>query len=91
MDDRDRFGPALADGTGRAGAGSRRAGLDSRRRPWHRWNLLPRTVQLCVHCRANPAGFWVSGVNAAVVRRPWCLPCCDGLDLAGCEVTPFRP
>jgi hypothetical protein len=22
--------------------------------------LLPHTVQLCIHCRHNPAGFWVS-------------------------------
>ena len=52
-------------------------------------SLVPRTVQLCVHCRVNPAGFWVAGPNAAVVRRPWCLPCCAGLDLAACRVVPF--
>ena len=22
--------------------------------------LLPHTIQLCIHCRQNPAGFWVS-------------------------------
>ncbi len=51
--------------------------------------LLPRTVQLCVHCRENPAGFWVSLKNAAVTRRPWCLSCCHGLDRRRCVITPF--
>jgi hypothetical protein len=52
---------------------------------------LPVTVQLCIRCRANPAGFWVSRKNSHVVRRPWCLFCCQGLDRGGCEVIPFRP
>jgi NMD protein affecting ribosome stability and mRNA decay len=47
------------------------------------------TVQFCVHCGQRPAGFWVSRSNAAVVRRPWCLACCDELDRAHCDVTPF--
>jgi hypothetical protein len=51
--------------------------------------LLPRTVQLCIRCTQNPAGFWVTGKDANVVRRPWCLTCCQDLDLSGCEVTPF--
>jgi hypothetical protein len=51
--------------------------------------LLPRTVQLCIHCHQNPAGYWVTSKNSSVVRRPWCLTCCQDLDLSGCEVTPF--
>jgi hypothetical protein len=51
---------------------------------------LPRgTRQLCICCRENPAGFWVSLQDAAVVRRPWCLACCARLDRAQCEVVPF--
>jgi hypothetical protein len=44
--------------------------------------LLPRTLQLCIHCRESPAGFWVSRKNAKTVRRPWCLACCEELDRA---------
>jgi len=51
--------------------------------------LIPRTVQLCIHCQRNPAGFWVSRMNASVVRRPWCLTCCQDLVPSGCDVTPF--
>ena len=51
--------------------------------------VLPRTHQLCIHCRRSPAGFWVSGKNCTVVRRPWCLACCHDLDRARCDVTPF--
>jgi hypothetical protein len=32
--------------------------------------LLPRTIQLCIHCRQNPAGFWVSRGTARTLRRP---------------------
>jgi hypothetical protein len=49
----------------------------------------PRTHQLCIHCRQSPAGFWVSGKTYAVVRRPWCLACCQDLDRARCDVTRF--
>jgi hypothetical protein len=42
--------------------------------------LLPRTVQLCIHCQENPAGFWVSGKGGQTARRPWCLSCCEALD-----------
>ena len=52
-------------------------------------SLLPRTVQLCIHCHQNPAGFWVSRNSASVARRPWCLTCCQDLDLSSCHVTPF--
>jgi hypothetical protein len=51
--------------------------------------LLPHTVQLCTHCRQNPAGFWVSRTGGQTVRRPWCLSCCQGLDRDRCDVTPF--
>jgi len=49
----------------------------------------PRTFQLCIHCLAKPAGFWVSRKDSRVVRRPWCLSCCEDLDRARCDVTPF--
>jgi len=52
-----------------------------------RW--LPRTVQLCVHCRENQARFWVSRQGDRTARRPWCLPCSNGLDLGRCEVIPL--
>jgi hypothetical protein len=32
-----------------------------------------RTIQLCIHCMENPAGFWVSRRSGRVVHRPWCL------------------
>ena len=51
--------------------------------------LPPHAVRLCVHCRANPAGFWVSGKSARTVRRPWCLSCCDVLDRGRHDVTGF--
>ncbi len=51
--------------------------------------LLPHTVQLCIHCRGNPAGFWVSGTGATTVRRPWCLSCCEELDRDRCDMIPF--
>jgi hypothetical protein len=52
-------------------------------------SLLPRTIQLCIHCRQGPAGFWVSRKNSAVSHRPWCLSCCLELDRASCDVVPF--
>jgi hypothetical protein len=48
-----------------------------------------RTVQLCIHCQENPAGFWVGGLGSKVVHRPWCLSCCQELDQELCEVIPF--
>jgi hypothetical protein len=51
--------------------------------------LLPRTVQLCIHCRQNPAGFWVSCRGGQTVRRPWCVSCCQELDQDRCDVIPF--
>jgi hypothetical protein len=51
--------------------------------------LLPRTVQLCIHCQQNPAGFWVRRNSNEVSRRPWCLTCCQHLDPRPCDVIPF--
>ena len=51
--------------------------------------LLPHTVHLCMHCRENPAGFWVSHKSAQAVRRPWCLSCCDTLDQDRYDVVRF--
>ena len=48
-----------------------------------------RTIQICIHCHQNPAGFWVSRNGSQVVRRPWCLSCCQQLDRDRCDVTPF--
>ena len=57
-----------------------------------RTRILParllHTIQLCIHCRERPAGFWVSRAGAKTVRRPWCLSCCEGLDRY-CRVIPF--
>jgi hypothetical protein len=49
----------------------------------------PRTVQLCIRCHQNPAGFWVSSITTTVTRRPWCLSCCEELDQAFCTIAPF--
>jgi hypothetical protein len=48
-----------------------------------------RGVQICIHCKENPAGFWVSRNNSQVVRRPWCLSCCQELDRGRCNVIPL--
>ena len=50
---------------------------------------LTHTIQLCIHCRHNPAGFWVSHSGGQTVRRPWCLSCCQNLDPGCCHVQPF--
>ena len=41
--------------------------------------LRPRIVQLCIRCRQNPAGFWVSHTGDQTARRPWRLSCCQAL------------
>lgn len=46
---------------------------NSRQRVISTPRLLPHTVQLCIHCRQNLAGFWVSRNSDQTVRRPWCL------------------
>jgi hypothetical protein len=53
--------------------------------------LLPHTVQLCIRCRENPAGFWVSSTGGRTARRPWCLSCCETLDRTRCDVRAFQP
>ena len=65
------------------------AATASRRRSISMSGLLPRTIQLCIHCRRNPAGFWVSRDSGQTVRRPWCLSCCQNLDPGCCHVQPF--
>ena len=51
--------------------------------------MLPRTIQLCIHCQQRPAGFWVRRTGGTVVRRPWCLSCCQDLDRDRHDVIPF--
>jgi hypothetical protein len=51
--------------------------------------VLPRTIQLCAHCQQRPAGFWVRRTGGTVVRRPWCLSCCQDLDRDRYDVIPF--
>ena len=63
--------------------------MNSQRRTITMLRLLPHTIQLCIHCRRNPAGFWVSHNGDQTVRRPWCLSCCPDLDPACHHVTPF--
>ena len=72
----------LARRPGTATANSRRRTVTVPRR-------LPRTIQLCIHCRHNPAGFWVSRNSSQTVRRPWCLSCCQNLDPGRYHVQPF--
>lgn len=62
---------------------------NSQRRTITTHRLLRHSIQLCIHCRQNPAGFWVSRDNSQVVRRPWCLSCCQHLDPARYRVQPF--
>ena len=49
----------------------------------------PRTIQLCIHCRWRPAGFWASHTTGQTVRRPRCLSRCQGLDPGSYHVIPF--
>jgi hypothetical protein len=62
---------------------------NSRRRTIPTPRLLPHTIRLCIHCRHNPAGFWVSRDGDQTVRRPWCLSCCQDLDPACQHIRPF--
>ena len=62
----------------------------ARRRTITTPRLLPHTIQLCIHCRHNPAGFWVSRDSGQTVRRPWCLSCCQDLDPGRYHVKPFE-
>jgi len=58
-------------------------------RPAASTTMPPRTVPLCIHCRQNPAGFWVSHTSDQTVRRPRCLSCCQELDQSRYHVIPF--
>ncbi len=62
---------------------------NSRRRTLPVSRLLPHTIQLCIHCRQNPAGFWVSRTSGQTVRRAWCLSCCQDLDPDSHHIRPF--
>ena len=42
-----------------------------------------------MHCLVNPVGFWVSDKDSSLVRRPWCLSCCQDLDRDFCDMIPF--
>jgi hypothetical protein len=61
----------------------------SRRRTIAAPRLLPHTIQLCIHCRHNPAGLWVRHTSGQTVRRPWCLSCCQDLDPGCHHLEPF--
>jgi hypothetical protein len=63
--------------------------MSSRLRTMIAPGLPTHTLQLCIHCQQNPAGFWVSQKGARTVRRPWCLSCCDELDRSRCDVIAF--
>jgi hypothetical protein len=63
----------------------------SRRRTITMPALLRHTIQLCIHCRHNPAGFWVGRANDQTIRRPWCLSCCQDLDPACYHISRFDP
>jgi len=89
-------GAAMAAITGTAVAASAsqpdrpaRTTTNSRRRTMTAARPLPHTIQLCIRCRQNPAGFWVSRNSDQTVRRPWCLSCCQDLDLACHHIKPF--
>jgi hypothetical protein len=65
------------------------ATANPRRRAIPTPRLLPHTIQLCIHCRHNPAGFWVSRTSSQTARRPWCLSCCQDLDPGCYHINPF--
>ena len=51
---------------------------------------LPHTIQLCIHCRENPAGSWVSRMgrqDGAPALVPVLL---RGLDRDRCDMIPFE-
>src|SRR5690348_14449822 len=81
----------VAAGAGVA-AGQTRPATTTRNSRWRTIpvpRLLPHTIQLCIHCKENPAGFWVSRDSDQTVRRPWCLSCCQDLDPACHHIKPF--
>ena len=74
---------------GQAGPAPSTANFRRRTIPTPRLRL--HTIQQCIHCRHNPAGFWVSCDSRQTVRRPWCLSCCQHLDPASHHIAPFDP
>ena len=72
-----------------ASTGRPPAATTTRRRVITAPRLLPHTIQLCIHCRQNPAGFWVSRNPGQTARRPWCLSCCQDLDPDHARIQPF--
>ena len=44
------------------------ATANRRRRTTTTARPLPHTIQLCIHCRRNPAGFWVSRNGSQKIR-----------------------
>lgn len=85
---RPRAGGDRVPDAGRAAAGDRQRrgkGPSTITAP----GVLPRTVQLCIHCQQRPAGFWVRRTGGTVARRPWCLSCCQELDRDRYDVIPF--
>jgi hypothetical protein len=86
-----RFIQHVAAGTSVAAGQNRPAATtaNSRRRTITMPRLLPHTIQPCIRCTQNPAGFWVSCNSGQTVRRPWCLSCCQDLDPACHDVKPF--
>jgi hypothetical protein len=59
-----------------------------RRRPKTGPCLRPDPIQLCIHGRRNPAGFWVSRTGTMPARRPWRPSCCH-LDPGRSHLIPF--
>ena len=90
---RSNYPPLLAQArtmlTHKLRGGARRPAPHGKQRTMIEPGLLPRTLQLCIHCQDNPASFWVSPGNGKVARRPWCLSCCQELDRDRCDVTPI--
>jgi hypothetical protein len=78
-------GPSVVSGQNRPTLATANSGRRAMAMP----RLLPYTIQLCIHCRHHPAGFWVSRSTGQTVRRPWCLSCCQDLDPRRYHVQPF--
>ena len=51
--------------------------------------MLPRTIQLCIHCRQRSAGSWASHTTGQTTRRPWRLSRCQDLDQSRYHTIPF--
>jgi hypothetical protein len=82
---------ADADRVSDAGRAAARGRQRRRTNPFTRTapGMPPHTIQLCIHCQQRPAGFWVRRTGDTVVRRPWCLSCCQDLDRDRYDLIPF--